>query len=60
MLKRCRILTQAFTFDLPFLGAPPGLGPNFLAGSGILLAGLLTYNWPSLAPQLKAKFGKGD
>lgn len=50
----------AFSFPLPYLGAAPPLGPQFALGSAILVAGLLTYNSPSLLPQLKAKFGKSD
>lgn len=50
----------AFSFDLPYLGTAPQLGPQFLLGSAILIGGLLTYNSPSLIPQIKAKFGKDD
>ncbi len=43
----------AFTFPLPYLGDAPSLGPQFALGSAILIAGLLTYNSPSLVPQVR-------
>jgi drug/metabolite transporter (DMT)-like permease len=48
----------AFSFSLPYLGNAPQLGPQFLTGSAILIAGLLTYNSTSLVPQIKEKLGK--
>lgn len=47
-----------FSFSLPYLGDAPTLGPNFILGSAVLVAGLLTYNSPSLVPQIKERFGK--
>ena len=48
----------AFTFPLPYLDAAPPLGVNFVAGTAILLGGLLTYNsekWrPALAKRLRS------
>eukprot|EP00891_Asterochloris_glomerata_P000578 jgi/Astpho2/578/fgenesh1_pg.00013_%23_13_t len=47
----------AFTFSLPYLGTAPELGPQFAAGSTLLVAGLLTFNsdkWrPALMKRLK-------
>ena len=47
----------AFTFSLPYLGTAPELGPQFAAGSALLVAGLLTFNsdkWrPALMKRLK-------
>lgn len=34
----------AFTFPLPYLGAPAALSWRFFAGSGVLVAGLISYN----------------
>jgi hypothetical protein len=50
----------AFSFQLPYLGTAPQLGPQFLLGSAILISGLLTYNSPSLIPQIKERLGKSD
>ncbi|KXZ44069.1 hypothetical protein GPECTOR_74g683 [Gonium pectorale] len=36
----------AFTLPLPYL-EPAMLGPNFLLGAALLMAGLATYNWES-------------
>eukprot|EP00898_Chlorokybus_atmophyticus_P004435 jgi/Chlat1/4993/Chrsp32S04933 len=36
----------AFTLPLPYLGAPAALGPDFLLGLVLLLAGMLLYNVP--------------
>ena len=42
----------AFTLPLPYLEAAPRLGPNFVVGTLILLAGLATYNSPLWRPML--------
>ena len=39
----------AFTFQWPLLPPPSSLNANFVLGTGILLAGLLAYNYPKLA-----------
>ncbi|KAK9843738.1 hypothetical protein WJX81_004492 [Elliptochloris bilobata] len=49
----------AFTFPLPYLDAAPPLGANFVTGTGILLAGLLTYNSPKWRPALQKQL-QGD
>jgi hypothetical protein len=49
----------AFTFPLPYLDAAPPLGPNFIAGTAVLLAGLLTYNSPKWRPALQKRL-QGD
>lgn len=43
----------AFTLPLPFLGAPPQLGINFVFGTALLTCGLLVYNSPIWLPRLK-------
>ena len=42
-----------FTLPLPYLEAAPQLGPNFVLGTVILLAGLATYNSPLWRPMLR-------
>jgi drug/metabolite transporter (DMT)-like permease len=43
----------AFTLPLPFLGAPPQLGINFVFGTTLLTCGLLIYNSPLWLPKLR-------
>lgn len=51
------ITIAVFTLDLPYLGDPPQLGPNFIIGSAILSAGLLVYNSNKFLPALQKRFG---
>ena len=48
----------AFTFSIPYLQDSPDLGPQFVLGSAILVAGLFTYNSPKWRPWLAEKLGK--
>lgn len=43
----------AFTQPLPYLAPAPPLGPSFLAGVFVLMAGLMAYNGQLLAPALR-------
>jgi drug/metabolite transporter (DMT)-like permease len=43
----------AFTLPLPFLDPAPPLGPNFLLGATVLMAGLGAYNAPMWAPTFR-------
>lgn len=44
----------AFTLPVwPLLDPAPPLGPQFIAGTAILLGGLLTYNSPQWRPALQ-------
>ena len=43
----------AFTLPWPLLDPAPPLGAQFVAGTGVLLAGLLTYNSPQWRPALQ-------
>lgn len=43
----------AFTLPLPFLGAPPQLGINFVLGTALLTSGLLIYNSPLWLPKIR-------
>lgn len=43
----------AFTLPLPFLGAPPQLGINFVFGTTLLTCGLIVYNSPVWLPKIK-------
>lgn len=48
----------AFTFSIPYLQDSPDLGPQFVLGSAILVAGLFTYNSPKWRPWLAEKLDK--
>ena len=50
----------AFTFPLPYLDAAPPLGANFVAGTGVLLAGLLDVQLAQVAPAALQKRLQGD
>ena len=45
----------AFTLSLPYLPPAPPLGPNFWAGTAVLVAGLFTFNSPQWRPVLQKK-----
>ena len=45
----------AFTLSIPYLPPAPPLGPNFWAGTALLVAGLLTFNSPQWRPLLQQK-----
>lgn len=45
----------AFTLDLPYLPPAPQVGPTFLAGAALLVAGLGAYNAPLWMPALRKK-----
>ncbi|KAK9809203.1 hypothetical protein WJX72_011262 [[Myrmecia] bisecta] len=45
----------SFTLPLPYLPAAPALGTNFILGTGVLMAGLLTYNSPQWLPALRER-----
>jgi uncharacterized membrane protein len=48
----------AFTLPLPHLPPPPVLGSTFILGVMIMVLGLLFYNSPLLAPQIRASLKK--
>ncbi|KAK9834944.1 hypothetical protein WJX84_003484 [Apatococcus fuscideae] len=50
------ITIYAFTLPLPYLPPPPDLGPNFLAGTLILMVGLATYQSPNWLPAAQKRF----
>lgn len=45
----------AFTLSLPYLPPAPPLGPNFWAGTVVLVVGLLTFNSPQWRPVLQKR-----
>lgn len=49
-----------FTLPLPYLDSPPSLGLNFVIGSIVLFAGLLTYNSEKFLPAVKEKLDKSN
>ena len=48
----------AFTFSIPYLQDSPDLGPQFVLGSAILVAGLFMYNSPKWRPWLAEKLNE--